>query len=318
MLSLPPFQDPTLAFDATTQKYIIAGTDDKLVYFSSSALTGPYLRNGSILSQAPKIDNPGRVNPWAPDLHCVDGKYYAYYTVSVAGTQISAIGVAVSESGEPGTFEDYGALFNSSSYVSYNALDPNLVPGHGYLSYGSYFGGIYLVRLNNLLSVDESDLPGIRIAGGYPDGDPVEGSYIYRKGGYYYLFVSNGQCCGFDQSKLPKPDTTEYKILVGRSPSLTGPYYDRSGMLMTRGGGTLVLSSFRDIYAPGGQSVFQDPKTKRYVMVFHFSNPKHANSYASLGMYYLDFSTGWPVVRNTYSRRNAYNTSTFEGPGHYS
>lgn len=291
-------RDPTIIYNNLTGQYVVAGTDDRLVYFSSSSLTGPYERHDSLLAQKPKIDNPGSDSPWAPDLHYVNGKFYAYYTVSQLETSHSAIGVAVSDSGQPGTFQDYGAMFNTSNGDNYNALDPNLVPDRRHLLYGSYFSGLYIIPLNDdLVSVKQSDLPGERVVSNYPYDNAVEGGFIYRKDGWYYLFVSAGQCCGF-QGPIPKYDTKEYKVMVGRSRDVTGPYTDRMGKSMDNGGGTLVLSSFQDIYAPGGQSIFKDPKSGRDVMAFHYSNPKDPNSYAQLGIYYLDFSSGWPKVRN--------------------
>lgn len=178
-----------------------------------------------------------------------------------------------------------------------NALDPSLAPGGEYLSYGSYFGGLYLAKLTNLTSIDQSSLPGLKIADGFPSPNAIEGSFIYLRGPWYYLFISSGQCCGFNQHQLPEDNTTEYKILVGRSRSVTGLYHDRNGVGMTHGGGTTVLSSFGDMYAPGGQSVYKDPKSEKDVMIFHYSIREDANLIARLGMYFLDFSDqGWPMV----------------------
>lgn len=46
-----------------------------------------------------------------------------------------------------------------------------------------------------------------------------------------------------------------------------------------------------------GQSVFLDPVSKRDVMVYHYVKASDAIGGASyLGINYLDFSSGWPVV----------------------
>ena len=48
-----------------------------------------------------------------------------------------------------------------------------------------------------------------------------------------------------------------------------------------------------------GQSVFHDPVSNRDVMVYHYvrkNAPAGGPSY--LGINYLDFSSGWPVVVN--------------------
>ena len=49
-----------------------------------------------------------------------------------------------------------------------------------------------------------------------------------------------------------------YKIVVGRSSSLTGPYVDRTGRPMTRGGGTLLLASSDRWRGPGSVGVLSD------------------------------------------------------------
>lgn len=334
-----------------------------VVYYSSSKLTGPWHRDGNILARPPPIDNPGRVSPWAPHVTRLgNDRYIAFYCVSSFGTPNSAIGVAVSTTGEPGSFQDYGALFGSSDETPYNALDPSLaigVDGEPYLSFGSYFEGIFLTKLDRGLIKTAEDAPPplpkpspdggdddvhiqkseedaeeetlsntavssrspawtaprnatsisslprppvldlrtIQLATGYSWRNSVESSGLYYKSGWWYLFVSSGQCCGFDTTRLPEPNTREYKVLVGRSKSIEGPYTDRNGTSMLQGGGSILLSSFDRYYAPGGQSIFLDPQSQREVMVFHYSDPKEANAYARLGIYYVDWEGDWPIVK---------------------
>ena len=56
----------------------------------------------------------------------------------------------------------------------------------------------------------------------------------YRDG-YYYLYASTDFCCrGLDST---------YKIVVGRSESVTGPYLDKDGKDMMEGGGTLLVTA---------------------------------------------------------------------------
>ena len=67
-----------------------------------------------------------------------------------------------SVTGEPGSFQDYGALFGSSDETPYNALDPSLaigVDGEPYLSFGSYFEGIFLTKLDRGLIKTAQDAP---------------------------------------------------------------------------------------------------------------------------------------------------------------
>lgn len=290
-------RDPTILYNRELAKWVVAGTGPNIPIWTSPSLNGPWSQSdGGVLSGPSKIQLAGRDGPWAPDMTYINGQYYVWYSVSSFSTQKSAIGVAVSNTGKPNSFTDYGQQIGTRDGDAPNALDPSLVPGGKYLTYGSYFGGIYLARLQSPGSVDNSSLPGIHIGGG--DGRPTEGSIIYPKNGAYYLIVSQGQCCNFDQNNLPAYGTSEYRVLVGRSYNVEGPYYDKQGQKMTeRGAGTTLLSSFDHYYAPGGQSVYYDEMTGRDVMVFHYSNPKDANAPARLGIYYLDFSSGWPELR---------------------
>ena len=48
-----------------------------------------------------------------------------------------------------------------------------------------------------------------------------------------------------------------------------------------------------------GQSVFHDPISNRDVMVYHYvPNDAPIGGPSYLGINYLDFSSGWPVVLN--------------------
>ena len=61
---------------------------------------------------------------------------------------------------------------------------------------------------------------------------PLKHRLFLRKDSYYYLFVSFDYCCRGLKSN--------YKIMVGRSDEVTGPYLDRNGKKLTAGGGTML------------------------------------------------------------------------------
>jgi arabinan endo-1,5-alpha-L-arabinosidase len=69
------------------------------------------------------------------------------------------------------------------------------------------------------------------------DRDPGEGAveapFIFKKNAYYYLFVSFDFCCRGTKSN--------YKVVVGRSAKIQGPYLDKNGISMDQGGGTVVV-----------------------------------------------------------------------------
>lgn len=118
-----------------------------------------------------------------------------------------------------------------------NAIDPCVFydeDGELWMSYGSWFGGLFLLKLDNETGLrdytytyetikDYSDeYLGIRISGGY--GLTGEGSYIVwdEEAGYYYLYVSY---CGLDATD----SFSGYHVRLFRSDKVTGPYYDAAG-----------------------------------------------------------------------------------------
>ena len=90
----------------------------------------------------------------------------------------------------------------------------------------------------------------------------------------------------------------EYKVRVGRSESSSGPFVDKDGRPLTEkeGTGSIVLGSHDNVYAPGGQSIFHDPVSNRDVIVYHYIPNDKFGGPSYLGINYLDFSSGWPVV----------------------
>ena len=60
--------------------------------------------------------------------------------------------------------------------------------------------------------------------------------------------------------------------------------------------GTLVLGSHDNIYAPGGQSVYSDPVSGRDIIVYHYVPKDRYGGPSYLGINYLNFTSGWPVV----------------------
>ena len=118
--------------------------------------------------------------------------------------------------------------------------------GQWYLFFGSFWTGIKAIRLDaktgKAMPGDPEVTPVARRAPEVPD-DPIEAAYVIKRGGWYYLFVSWDHCC--------KGATSDYKIVVGRSKKVLGPYRDASGVSMLAGGGTLLLESDRLWAGPG-------------------------------------------------------------------
>lgn len=113
-----------------------------------------------------------------------------------------------------------------------NAIDPCVTydeEGNLWMTYGSWFGGIYLLKLDAETGLrdytttyetvpNQSDAYyGYKLAGGFSVSG--EGPFIIHKDGYYYLFLSYGGL------------TAEggYQIRLFRSENITGPYVDEAG-----------------------------------------------------------------------------------------
>jgi len=227
---------------------------------------------------------------WAPDVSYQGGRYLMYYSASSFGSNDSAIGLAISDTGRPGTWRDRGRVITSSPGDDYNAIDPHLTvdaEGRWWLAFGSWWTGIKMIRIDPATGNRHSDRTIYPLASRTRTDLGIEAPHIIRRGDYYYLFTSWDLCC--------RGTSSTYRIMVGRSRSITGPYVDRSGRLLTAGGGTEVLATHGDrVVGPGGQSILRDGD--RDLLVYHYYDRRDGGRH-KLGINYLGFdSAGWPYV----------------------
>jgi arabinan endo-1,5-alpha-L-arabinosidase len=230
----------------------------------------------------------GSANLWAPDVSYRNGQYYLYYSASTFGSQRSAIFLATSPTGASGSWTNQGLIIESSTAVDYNAIDPNLVVdtgGQWWLSFGSFWSGIKMIRLDPATGRRSSTDPAVRaLATRTTNSGSVEAPVIFRHGAHYYLWVSFDFCCrGADST---------YRVMVGRSTAVTGPYVDRNGTAMTAGGGTQVLAGHGSTHGPGHQAVIADNDAE--VLFYHYYAD---NGAARLGINLIGYdAAGWPFV----------------------
>lgn len=201
---------------------------------------------------------------WAPDISYHAGRYLMYYSVSTFGSNTSAIGLAISSTGQPGSWSDQGIVHTSSSSSDYNAIDPNLFvddDGTWWLSFGSWWTGIKMIRIDPSTGKQLSSHTTRYSLASRPTGTKaVEAPFIVKRNGFYYLFASYDTCCAGTAST--------YKVKVGRATAVTGPYRDRNGVAMTNNGGTPVLESHGSVIGPGGQSIMNDVDGD--LIVYHY------------------------------------------------
>ncbi|MDG6103302.1 arabinan endo-1,5-alpha-L-arabinosidase [Dactylosporangium aurantiacum] len=281
--------DPSVA-KTPAGTYLLAATGNNLPLKTSTDRTA--WRNAGVVwpGGAPWTTayTAGGASLWAPDISFRNGRYYLYYSASTFGSQRSAIFLATSPTGASGSWTDQGLVIDSSSAVDYNAIDPNLVvdaAGQWWLTFGSFWSGIKLIRLDPATGRRSTTDPAVRSLASRPSANgAVEAPFVYRHGGAYYLFVSFDACC--------RGAASTYRVMVGRSASVTGPYTDRNGTPLTSGGGTQVLAGHGAIHGPGHQAVIAD--TDGDVLFYHY----YADSGASfLGINRLGWdAAGWPYV----------------------
>ncbi|MDW7695739.1 arabinan endo-1,5-alpha-L-arabinosidase [Flammeovirgaceae bacterium SG7u.111] len=202
---------------------------------------------------------------WAPDIHYYNGQYYLYYSISAFGKNTSCIGLVTNKTLDPSSpdFEwiDHGKVIQSvPGRDLWNAIDPNLVfdeKGDPWMSFGSFWVGMKLVKLDeNLDKVAQPEewytLSKRERSFKRQDVDPGEGAveapFIFKNGNYYYLFVSFDYCC--------KGSESTYKVAVGRSKTVTGPYLDKDGVRLDEGGGSIVIEGNEDWHGVGHNSAY--------------------------------------------------------------
>ncbi|MEO5890268.1 MAG: family 43 glycosylhydrolase [Ferruginibacter sp.] len=302
----PGVRDPCLAKEG--DKYYVYFTGNGISVFSSKDMKS-WRKEPSVFSVAPawvaqKLPSFKGLGFWAPDISFHNGLWYLYYATSIFGKNTSVIGMATNKTLDPKSKDykwvDGGLVIQSvTGRDDWNTIDPNLAvdeDGTGWLSFGSHWNGLKLVKLKSDFKTLAEPQEWYTIASRprdykYTDGEAgnakIEAPFIFKKGNYYYLFVSWDSCCSGVNST--------YNIRVGRSEKIIGPYLDKAGVNMAKGGGTLVLGGDtgpeKKIYALGHNSVETFDGVD--YMAFH----TYTNSYEHLGIEKLTWVDGWPVVK---------------------
>ncbi len=235
---------------------------------------------------------PGVNHLWAPDVSYRNGRYYLYYSASIFGQNTSCIGLVSNVTLNPYDsnyqWVDEGRVIGSGTSNNYNTIDSNTFQdqdGQWWMAFGSFWSGIKLTELDASTGKPLADPPDLISLASRPS-TAIEASFIVYRQGYYYLFVSFDQCCqGVDST---------YKIMVGRSGSVAGPYVDRNGTAMLQGGGTLVLDADRRWKGPGHNAILQH-QGQDYLV--HHAYDAWFNGRSTLRIERLFWSVdGWPVV----------------------
>lgn len=189
---------------------------------------------------------------WAPSAIAANGKYYIVFSANdiQSDREVGGIGLAVADT-PAGPFKDalgrplIGAFHNGAQPIDpFVFRDDN---GQVYLYYGGW-RHCNVVRLSADLRTVENHPDGTTFKEITPPGY-VEGSFVIKRRGVYYLMWSEGSWTG--------PD---YRVAYATGASPTGPFTKR---------GTILAQDMKVARGAGHHSVVNVPGTDDWYIVYH-------------------------------------------------
>ncbi len=317
--------DPVMAWENGT--YYLLSTGNGLQWATSNdrktwvVQASPFIEH---LPQWTRDSVPGfRDHVWAPDVIRWHDSWWLAYSCSTFGKNTSAIGL-MSANRLNGQWRDEGCLVASRERRdAWNAIDPAFVVDDNdqlWMTWGSFWDGIQIASVQCrtdgaapaptpagatassarcTLSSQPKTIarrmalrdtakaepnPTSRFAG----RNAIEAPFILKHGGYYYLFVSWDYCCRGAQSN--------YRVAVGRSAKVDGPYTDRSGNMMTNGGGELFLEGDKKEFEAAGHCAAYDLPTGETLFICHGYATRLGGASLLIQRKVNWTADGWPVL----------------------
>lgn len=313
----PMVHDPVMAFEDST--YYIFATGMGVQQMTSSDRRNWTVWPEPVMSVIPKWTTdsvPGfRHHVWAPDVIRYHGKWWLAYSCSTFGRNGSAIGLLSKPSLSFPLWEDEGCIVCSrEGRDNWNAIDPNFVvddQDNPWLVWGSFWDGIQLVRLDTTMHIAKGEKPRT-IARRYnltaPDGkkalstnpnppknptsdfagpNAIEAPFIFKHDGFYYLFVSWDYCCQGSKSN--------YRVAVGRSKTVDGPYLGPDGTDMRDGGGKLFLEGDKKAYEAAGHCAVYNFGDED-IFICHGYSIAHQGASILIQRHISWTKDGWPIL----------------------
>ncbi|WP_261805900.1 glycoside hydrolase family 43 protein [Lapidilactobacillus luobeiensis] len=261
---------------------------------------------------------------WAGDIErLADGKYYMYYCACEGDNPTSVLGLAVADK-VTGPYQNKGIFLRSGNAIKNNSdydatKQPNVVDPHTFhdkdgklwMIYGSYSGGIFILKMNEKTGFpEEGQGYGKRILGG--NHLRIEGSYVLynQQTDYYYLFLSFGGLAA----------DGGYNLRVARSKQPDGPYKDSQGHnyqdlrgadgttfddMAIKPYGVKIMGNYTldtkkpyqsGYISPGHNSAIYRADDQKYFLIFHTRFPNQNEVYADRVHQMFFTKAGWPVV----------------------
>jgi beta-xylosidase len=286
------YQNPVIAGDHPDPSIIRVGKD----YWASSTSSawGPLFpllhstdlvnweQTGAVLPQRPDWSIG---DFWAPEISEFNGKFFVYYV----GRQTNGrLAVAVATANNPGgPYTDRGPIIAQED----GSIDPMPVTdtnGVRYLVWKEDGNSrkqptpIWAQRLND----DGTKLLGephelIRNDAAW-EGGLVEGPYVLRHNGWFYLFYSGNGCCGAGCS---------YALGVARSRSLLGPWQKNRA--------NPILAANETWKCPGHGSIVQDEQGRCFFLYHAYSTAGTVFTGREAMLDEVKFGPDeWPTINN--------------------
>ncbi len=281
--------DPSIIRSESGDFYLYATGKGYPIYTSQDMVNWNFVGTVFNDSNYPSlIRNNRKATLWAPEIRKIKDKYVLFYTLWFGREWLSAIGYAVSDT-PVGPFEDRGLLIDSEPIGVEQSIDQFYIEddGHAYLFWGS-FRNIYVVELNVSDDVMISIKPDTKMQ---IAGTAYEGTNIWKRDGYYYMFASIGDFTGIEKST--------YRTVVARSTSLLGPYVDKNGISVMDNGYELILDRNEQFTGTGHNAGIIEDDAGQTWMYYHAYQLSHRELLRQTMLDKVEWDKdGWPYINN--------------------
>ena len=291
------YRNPVIAGDFPDPSVIRVGDD-----YYATATTGDWAPHFQILHSKDLInweivgavfnETPSwtKGDFWAPEITADNGRFFVYYTArrnDGAGKK-GTLCVAVAVADKPaGPYTDKGALVCQEM----GSLDPDFTRDEN--------GKPYLIwkedgndrQQPTWLYAQQLDESGTKLIGKPQklfrnteawEKHVIEGAYVLRRDGYFYLFYSGNACCG---------RSCDYALGVARSKTLLGKWEKNPA--------NPILAANETWQCPGHGSIVETPDKRDFLLYHAYGKDSGAFNIGREAM--LDevkFQNGWATINN--------------------
>jgi xylan 1,4-beta-xylosidase len=222
-------------------------------------------------------------NYWAPEIAEHQGTYFIYYVGRKKGGPLS---LAVATAAHPaGPWTDHGPLIGQEA-GSIDAVPVSDEDGHRYLIWKEDGNSrnratpLWIQKLSPEGTKLVGEMKEIMRNDAIWERNLIEGPFVVRRQGWYYLFYSGNACCGRG---------CNYALGVARARNLLGPWekYQHNP----------ILAGNAEWICPGHGSIVTDPAGRDYLLYHAY----HARTFVYVGRQgLLDEiiwqENGWPAI----------------------